>query len=106
MAAYGWYFQIGAAALQLGQFDKAVIWLRRAIEADRTPPFPHLFLASSLAHQGLVEEARAAAAAGLAIDPSFKIRRMIDGAPSKKPKFLAQWELILDGMRKAGLPET
>ena len=31
---------------------------------------------------------------------------MIDGAPSKKPKFLAQWEVVLDGMRKAGLPET
>jgi hypothetical protein len=30
---------------------------------------------------------------------------MIEGAPSKKPKFLAQWQIVLDGMRKAGLPE-
>ncbi len=56
-------------------------------------------------HQGLLEEARISAAAGLAVDPEFRIRRMIDGAPSKKPKFLAQWQVVLDGMRKAGLLE-
>ena len=101
----GLYFQIGAAALQLGQFEKAVTWLRRSIEADRSAPYHHLFLASALAHQGALVEARAAAAAGLAIDPNFRIRRMIDGAPSKKPKFLAQWDVVLQGMREAGLPE-
>jgi len=100
-----WYFQVGASALQLGQFDKAVTWLRRCNEADRSVPHNNFFLASALAHQGLLDEARAAATAGLAIDPNFRIRRMIEGAPSKKPKFLAQWEVILDGMRKAGLPE-
>jgi hypothetical protein len=41
----------------------------------------------------------------LAIAPDFKIRRMIEGAPSKKPQFLAQWQVVLDGMRQAGLPE-
>ncbi len=101
----GWYFQIGASALQLGQFDKAVTWLRRSIEADRSASYGHLFLASALAHQGKLEEARAAAAAGLSIDPDFKIRRMRDGAPSRKQKFLEQWEPILEGMRHAGLPE-
>jgi TolB-like protein/class 3 adenylate cyclase len=101
----GWYFQIGAAALQLGQFDKAVTWLRRSIEADRSAPYPHLFLASALAHQGALVEARAAATAGLAVDPNFRIGRMIEGAPSKKPRFLAQWEVVLHGMREAGLPE-
>jgi hypothetical protein len=30
---------------------------------------------------------------------------MSEGAPSKKPQFLAQWELNLHGMLKAGLPE-
>jgi len=105
VAVGSWYFQIGAAALQLGQFDKAVIWLRRAVEAERTSSYRSLFLASALAHQGALPAARAAAATGLAIDPGFKIRRTIDDAPSKNPEFLAQWEMVLDGMRKAGLPE-
>jgi TolB-like protein/class 3 adenylate cyclase/tetratricopeptide (TPR) repeat protein len=100
-----WNFQIGASALQLGQFDKAVTWLRRSMEATRADSYTNFFLASALAHEGLLDEARAAAAAGLAIDPDFKIRRMIDPSPSKKPKFLTQWEVVLDGMRKAGLPE-
>jgi TolB-like protein/class 3 adenylate cyclase len=100
-----WYFQIGAAALQLGQFHKAVTWLRRSIEADRSAPYPHFFLASALVQQGAIAEARGAAAAGLAVDPDFRIRRMIEGAPSKKAPFLAQWAVVLHGMREAGLPE-
>jgi len=99
-----WYFQIGGAALQLGQFDKAVTWIRRSVEADRRG-IALFFLASALAHQGAISEAKAAAADGLASHPDFKIRRMIEGAPSKKPHFLEQWETVLDGMRKAGLPE-
>jgi tetratricopeptide (TPR) repeat protein len=67
----GWYFQIGASALQLGQHDKAVTWLRRSIEADRNVAHAHFFLASALAHLGRLDEARRAAAAGIAIDPAF-----------------------------------
>jgi TolB-like protein len=101
----GWYFQIGSSALQLGQHDKAVTWLRRSIETDRNIAYAHLFLASALAHLDRLEEARASAGAGLAIDPTFRIKRMREDAPSKKAKFLAQWEPILAGMAKAGLPE-
>jgi Flp pilus assembly protein TadD len=100
-----WTFQIGAAALQLGQFEKAASWLRRSVEADRTSSQKLFFLAAALAHLDLRDEARAAAATGLAIDPGFKIRRMVYGTPSRKPKFLEQWQIVLDGMRKAGLPE-
>ena len=80
-------------------------WLRRSVEAERNSIYRNAFLAAALAHQGAVVEARAAAAASLAADRDFKIRRMIDDVPSKNPKFLAQWEVVLDGMRKAGLPE-
>jgi TolB-like protein/class 3 adenylate cyclase len=100
-----WYFQIGAAALQLGELEKAVLWLRRSVEADRHYATFHFFLASALARQGLIEEAHAVAAAALALDPTFTVRRMRDGAPAKKGKVLTQWEPMLDGMRKAGLPE-
>ena len=68
-----WYFQIGGAALQLGQFDKAVTWIRRSVEADRRG-IALFFLASALAHQGAISEAKAAAADGLASHPDFKIR--------------------------------
>jgi hypothetical protein len=79
--------------------------LRRFTEDDRNSSWSHNFLAAAYARQGLLDEARATAAAGLAIDPDFRICRMIEGTPSKKPKFLAQWQIVIDGMRKAGLPE-
>jgi hypothetical protein len=62
-------------------------------------------LASALARRGLLEEAREAAAAGLAIDPSSTVRRMRDSAPAKRGEVLAQREPMLLGMREAGLAE-
>ena len=58
-----------------------------------------------LAHLGRLDEARAAAQAGLALNPTFTIRRFRAGAPSDNPTYLAQRERIYDGMRKAGVPE-
>jgi hypothetical protein len=55
---------------------------------------------------GLLDEARAAAKAGLALDPSFTVRRYRDGAFSDDPTYLAKRERIYQGMRIAGVPET
>ena len=49
----------------------AVEWLRRAIENNRNQPIAHFWLAAALAFLGRVDEARAAAQAGLALDPTF-----------------------------------
>jgi TolB-like protein/Flp pilus assembly protein TadD len=100
-----WYFQVGVAALQLGQFDKAVVWLRRSIEAHRNFAPAHFLLGSALAYQGATSEATAAIADGLIIDPGFSIQRIRDGPPSSNPTFLAGWEFIIEGMKKAGVPE-
>ena len=85
--------------------EEAITWLRRAIEANRNYPMAHLWLAAALAHLGRLTEARAAAQAGLALHPSFTIARLRAGASSDNPIYLAQRERLLDGMRKAGVPE-
>jgi hypothetical protein len=51
------------------------------------------------------ETRQAAAQAGLALHPSFTIARNRAGAPSDNPIYLAQRERIIEGMRKAGVPE-
>ena len=51
------------------------------------------------------DEARAAATAGLALNPTFTIRRFRNSASSDNPTYLAQRERVIDGMRKAGVPE-
>jgi TolB-like protein len=104
---FTWYTLLaaGTAKLQLSADAEAVDWLRRSIEANRTYPLTHFVLAAALAFVGLLEEARAAAKGGLALLPSFTIRRFRDGAPSHNPIYLAGRERIYQGMRSAGVPE-
>ena len=52
-----------------------------------------------------LDEARAAVQAGLALDPSFTIRRFRASAASDNPTYLAGRERIYEGMRMAGVPE-
>jgi hypothetical protein len=52
-----------------------------------------------------MNEARAAAKAGLPLNPTFTIRRFRAGAFSDNPTYLAQRERVYDGMRRDGMPE-
>jgi hypothetical protein len=62
-------------------------------------------LAAALALLGSLGQARTAATAGLALNPSFTIRRFRDGAVSDNQTFLAKRERVIEGMRLAGVPE-
>ena len=73
--AFRWMMWVGLAKVQLNADAEAVAWLRRSLEANRNFPLAHFHLAAALAQLGLLDEARAAAQAGLALDPGFTIRR-------------------------------
>jgi TolB-like protein/class 3 adenylate cyclase/Tfp pilus assembly protein PilF len=103
--AHHWLSSAGTAKLHLGEDDEAVGWLRRAIDANRNYAFTHLSLAAALARVDRIDEARAAAAAGLALEPGFTIGRLRAGARSDNPVYLAGRERIYEGLRKAGVPE-
>jgi hypothetical protein len=96
---------VGCAKLQLGRDAEAASWLLRSIEANRNHPIAHTTLAAALALLGSVDQARAAAKTGLALDPSFSLRRFRDGASTDDPTYLAGRERIYEGMRLAGVPE-
>ena len=105
--AYIWMTNAGMAKLHLGSYEQAVAWFRRAIEANRNYPHAYFALAAALAQLGRLDEARSAVKAGLALNPTFTISRARAAwtAMSDDPTYLAQLEPILDGLRKAGLPE-
>jgi TolB-like protein/class 3 adenylate cyclase/Flp pilus assembly protein TadD len=103
--AYIWAAFAGMAKLQLGRDEEAATWLRRSIEFNRNYSTAHLFLAASLAQRRELEEARAVAAVGLTLDPTFTIRRFRGTASSDNPVYLAGRERTIEGMRKAGVPE-
>jgi len=87
-------------------YEEAVDWQRRSIESNGNNPTSHFHLAIALAHLGRLEEARAAARVGLALDPHFTIASYLVASKfSDTPAHLAWRVRQADGMRNAGLPE-
>jgi TolB-like protein/class 3 adenylate cyclase len=103
--AFRWLMIVGFAKVQLGADAEAVTWFRRSLEANRNYPLAHFGLAAVLALLGSRDQARAVAKAGLALDPSFTIRRYRLGAPSDNATYLAGRKRVYEGMRMAGVPE-
>src|ERR1700756_4161066 len=101
--AYRWFIWVGVAKAHLNADDEAVLWLRRSLDANRNHSIAHFVLAAALARLGKLEEARAAVQAGLALDPSFTIRRFRDATNvmGDNPTFLAGRDREIKGMRLA-----
>lgn len=72
--AYPWIAIVGFAKNSLGRFEEAIAWLQRGISRNSKFAMAHFHLGSALAHLGRLDEARAAAAAGLALDPTLHSR--------------------------------
>ncbi len=102
-----WMTIAGSAKRHLGVWEEAVAWFRRAVEANRNFPQSHFELAAALTQLGRLDGACSAVKAGLALNPAFSIARAhaFWAAESADPKYLAELERILEGLRKAGLPE-
>jgi tetratricopeptide (TPR) repeat protein len=103
--AHTWRMIAGGAKLYLGKDEEAVAWLRRSLDTNRNYPSSHFGLAAALAHLGRLPEARAEAQAGLAILPTFTISRYRASAPGDNRALVAGRERVIDGLRKAGVPE-
>ena len=105
--AYAWMTNAGLAKLHLGGWEQAVAWFRRAIEANRNNPHPQFLLAAALVQLGRLDEACSAVEVGLMLNPTYAISRVRAAwtTRSDDPTYLAQLEPILDGLRKAGVPE-
>ena len=101
---YIWTMFVGIAKFWHGADAEAIVWLRRSLEANRNS-IAHFYLAAVLAHGGKLDEARAIAQAGLALYPSFTIRRYRTNTPSNNPVYLAGRERVYEGLRMAGVPE-
>ena len=102
---YRWLMLVGMAKLHLNEDAEAVDWLFRSVEANRNHPASHFLLAAALALLGSLDQASAAVKAGLAVNPSFTVRRFRYAAQGDNPTHLAARERLLEGMRMAGVPE-
>jgi tetratricopeptide (TPR) repeat protein len=98
---------VGLSKLHLGRWEQAIGWYRRSIGANRNFPYLYFVLGSALAQLGRLDEARSAIKDGLAHIPTFTVTRfrVTWTAMSDDSTYLFQFEPILEGMRKAGVPE-
>ncbi len=98
-----WYDgSLGLSYLFAGRFDDAVRVCKRAAERDPKDIFARLCLAATCSAVGREQEAQAAAAEILRINPGFSLERFSKTMILKKQ---ADKELLLGGLRKAGLPD-
>jgi len=104
-AAFLWKNIEGQARLYLGEDEEAVDVFRQSIDGSRNYPLNYFYLAAALAHRGRHSEAEAEMKAGLGIAPSFTLARFRAGAESDNSVYLTQRERVIEGMRKAGVPE-
>jgi TolB-like protein/Flp pilus assembly protein TadD len=103
--AHRWMSWIGFSKLLLGADAEAVVWQRRALNYNSNYPLTLFQLAAALAHLGKLDEARGAVKKGLALHPTFTIRRLKGLSFSDDPTFREQGRRVIEGMLMAGVPE-
>jgi adenylate cyclase len=90
---------MGFAFIEVRRFNEAIVAAKRALCQHPSSHAAYRCLASAFAHLGCDAEAREAAARLLEVDPAFSISAYIDRGGLPKAR------LLIEGLRKAGLPE-
>jgi len=101
-----WYFYVCHAHSHLAQYDEAIEWCSRSIAVN---PFwiAYADLAAANALTGHEREAHAAVAELRRLRPNYTVGLWLqDGSAwSDNVVFLAEFQRLAEGLRKAGLPE-
>jgi len=98
-----WYFMnLGRAYCHAGEYEEAIAALKKSLRVspDNLPAHTHLAAAYSLS--GREQKARSEAAEILRINPQFSLHYFAKTTPYKNRD---DKELIINALRKAGLPE-
>jgi adenylate cyclase len=93
-----WYAILGTAEICLGRLDAAIRELKRAVHVGYRNFLPYAYLAGAEAATGNDAEAKLALAEARRLNPQFTIKWFLEAGPPVPP-------IIVDGLRKAGLPE-
>jgi adenylate cyclase len=97
------YMQPQAQALyQLGRYPEAAALLKRRILRNPDTDSSRVLLAASLGQMGQFEEAREAWREALRVNPAYSLEHRRKVLRYKNPE---DFERVVEGLRKAGLPE-
>ncbi len=90
------------AYFQLNRYQKAIEILKRRVTRNPETDISRVLLASSYGHVGLIEEAREAWRSALRVNPAYSLEHRRNVLPYRNPD---DFERLVEGLRKAGLPE-
>jgi TolB-like protein/class 3 adenylate cyclase len=104
---YVWYFVLCHANTHLARDAQAIDWCLKSIATGKTFWFAYVDLASAYAWRGQQAEAAAAVAEILKLRPGFTVQTLVEegSGTSDHPAFRKEFQRIVEGARKAGLPE-
>jgi adenylate cyclase len=92
-----WYMHLGLAEICQGRLDAAIEQLKRAIDSGYPTYFTYALLAGAEAAKGNDAEAKSALTEARRLNPQLTIKFFAEA--------IAALPIVIDGLRKAGLPE-
>ena len=106
-----WYADKAGSELALKQYDQAIEWARRAIEIIPNKGTPHVYLIAALALTGQELQAHEALERYLALPGAARTvaewkrtrARYVDERTDRR--YVEHWDRLIEGLRKAGMPE-
>jgi len=104
---YVWYFVLCHANTHLARDAQAIEWCLKSLATGKTFYFAYVDLASAYAWRGQNAAAAAAVAELLKLRPGFTVQKLVQegSGTSDNPAFRKEFQRIVEGARKAGLPE-
>jgi adenylate cyclase len=100
----GWFFRaLGVAYAGAGNYEEAIAAFKKSLQRAPNDILTHADLAVTYSWASRPEDARAQVVEVLRINPKFSIKELAKWVLYKRR---ADRERYLDGLRKAGLPET
>jgi TolB-like protein/class 3 adenylate cyclase/cytochrome c-type biogenesis protein CcmH/NrfG len=104
---YLWYYVVCHAHTHLAQDAATIEWCLKSVATGKMFWHAWVDLASAYAWRGLTAEAAAAVAETLKLRPGLTVQQMVAEAfaNSDNATFRKEYQRIVEGVRKAGLPE-
>jgi adenylate cyclase len=101
----GWQFFMCHLHTHLAQWEQAIEWCGKSIASGNASMYPYVDLAAANAWAGHDKEAKDAVAQLRKLYPDFTVQTWAGIHWSDDPTFNEQYARIVEGLRKAGLPE-
>ena len=104
-----WQYDICHFHSHLAQWEQTIEWCNKSVASGNDTQWPYTDLAAAHSWLGHTKEAKEAAAQVLKYDPGFTIQGWMESPLHDNwngdPTFNAQLQRIVEGARKAGIPE-